>query len=348
MALAAVTIAAVAPWRERLLSITDDGGVLQGRLDEWQVGLRALLASPVTGYGPEGYRTVFGAHVDERYVIDWGRTVFTDRAHNAVLDVGLSFGIPGAIAYLAILAFVWVAAVGAMRRGDAMQMGLAVGVIAYGIQLQFLFPLSEVDPLFWMASGLVMAETSAAIVSRTAEAVLRGLAVGLAMIATIAGGLDLVANARLADAIDTDRVASVTKLRPDSTRYHFIAARVARDFGDIDRAIAHIDDGLRRSPNDPAVGQDRGHLLLQRARSLPEGPERERALALALQELEILTASDPNNPQNLQWLGIAQALTGRFDPSIRTLERAIELAPTSPQPRLNLDEALRLQKEASG
>lgn len=363
-----LAVAAVPALRSRITSSFDDGGVVQGRVDEWQVGWRALRQSPVVGYGPEGYRTVFGAHVDRDYVIDWGREVVTDRAHSGLLDTALAFGIPGGLLYTALLVLAAGAALRAIGRGDRTKVGVAIGVMAYAAQQLLLFPLSELDPVLWLMVGLLVApdatSTEPQAAGRTGavapagglhhgphtlRSAVRGLALGLAVLVTIGGALDLAANAVLASAVERDgtddalgEVDTAVVLRPDSIRYRFIAARIA-DRGDrTEDALSRIERGLARSPADPALRDEEGRLRLQLARETTAQPERSQALDRAIETLQALLADDPNHPRQLQRLGIALALNGEFDRSIEMLARAVELDPDNPEPGLNLAEARRL------
>jgi tetratricopeptide (TPR) repeat protein len=320
--------------------------VAQGRLDEWRVGLRALGDSPLVGYGPEGYRTVFGRHVDQQYVVDWGREVITDRAHGGLLDVGLALGLPGALIYLGLILLVLRGAVLAVANGEPIRAGLAVGVIGYLVQQQFLFPLSELDPVFWLAAGLVLAPsiriaTPAPTAFRSAMA---GLAVGLAVVVAAAGALDLTADSLTTAAIEDGDQSAPTSLRPDSIRYRFIASRVAGQDGDRRRALQHIEDGLRRSPADPALRGEQARLLLDIARA-DDGPSRSTRLVVALAALEALVADDPLHPEHLQRLGVARALTEDYDGAIEALEQAMTLAPDRPDIVQNLAEVIRLRDD---
>ncbi|MGH1487832.1 MAG: O-antigen ligase family protein [Acidimicrobiales bacterium] len=355
-------IVATPALRARLTSSFGQNGVVQGRLDEWQVGLRALADAPFFGYGPEGYRAVFGRHVDEQYVIDWGREVVTDRAHAGLLDVGLIFGIPGALLYLGLMLMVGAAAVRSIRSGRPLQIGLGVAALAYVIQQQFFFPLSEVDPLFWIIAGLSFAgtngETSSDALTRPVLRQLgRGLATGLAVVALLAGLADMVANVAVRQALDNPAtvndpatlddpatVETATSWRPDSIRYRFIASRLAGQAGGLNLALQQIERGLQRSSVDPALRGERGRLILERARATTSGSERNAALAEATAALQELVDEDPNNPEHRQRLGIALALSGNFDAAEANMERAIILAPEQSEPVQNLREIERLQE----
>ena len=343
-------VALIPDLRQRVSGAFGADGVLAGRIDEWQVGLRALGGAPVFGYGPEGYRTVFGQNVDDQYVLRWGWEVITDRSHNAVLDVALAFGIPGALLFCAMLVLVVRAAADAIKSGDPVALGLGIAVIGYVFQQQFLFPLSEVDPMLWLAVGLLPALAAdrprVRATNGLLQAVAAGAAVGLAVIVTAAATLDVAANARLgrSEALG-DGAQAAAQLRPDSIRYLFIGARAARQDGDLQLALERIQAGLDRSPADPALRGEQGRLLLEIARAAPAGPDRTEAIRMARTTLEAVVNDAPRNPEHLQRLGIALALDGDFDAGIAAMEEAVRLAPDRPEPQQNLAELQRLAAE---
>ncbi|MFT3852578.1 MAG: O-antigen ligase family protein [Ilumatobacteraceae bacterium] len=166
-----LAIAVVAP---RLGDVTERTSGAASRLDEWRVAARVIGGHPLLGVGPEGYRIAAPEGIDAAYEQAHGRDeVLPDRAHSAPLDVALAGGIAAAVVYVVLLAFVaWRAlrvlsrrdgrfdARGATRPADSSpstaDAGLAVGVLAYGLQLLVLFPLAELDPIFWLFAGLVV------------------------------------------------------------------------------------------------------------------------------------------------------------------------------------------------
>ncbi len=133
------------------------GGV--SRVDEWRVALRVAGEHPLVGVGPEGYRIAFADGVDAVYERAHGRSVLPDRAHNGLLDITVTTGMLGLTAYLALIGIVGRFVVRALRTGPGWVFGTAVGLVGYLAQQQFLFPLAELDPLAWMLTGLVVAQT---------------------------------------------------------------------------------------------------------------------------------------------------------------------------------------------
>lgn len=358
IAAAIIGVVALPSLRRWAWSLTDLDGVIAGRTDEWQVGLRTISSAGrlggFVGLGPEAYRTRFGEFVDEQYVIDYGRLVFTDRAHNTLVDTALAAGWIGLIAYLLVIAVVLGACLRLLRGDTALDIGIAIAALAYFFQQLFLFPLAELDPLFWVVAGLAVARANRSTdpnpwaltipkIAFDAGAVAAG---ALALVALVAGGLDVMADRQVAKAVlepsytkALDLADSARNLRPDSIRYDFIASRIAqRELPDgFERALVRLDDGLTISPTDPALLVEQASLQLELARFLTTDESDDR-LAAALESLEHLDIVDPNNPRTQGEYGIALALAGSEAESIARLERAVALLPEKTEPLINLAE----------
>jgi O-antigen ligase len=304
--------------------VTDDDGGIAGRVDEWRIAANVIADHPVTGAGPEGYRIAFGRAVDDAYEIEHGRDQLPDRAHSAPLDVAATLGLPGLLAYLALLAvtapFVW----RALRDGDL----VAAGVVAYLVQSLFLFPIAELEPVAWLLAGTLVAGRRVAPPSGV-----RVVAAGLAIAVAFAGVLDVVADRRAKGIIDGDDIAAdaAATLRPDAIRYRLAAARVLPP----DDAIEQLDRAIDVSPLDPVVRSERADLLL------------EIDVEAALVALEALAEDDPRNAEVLLRLGVARARTGDLDGAEQAWTDAARLAPDSDAARINL-ERLHEQREESG
>jgi hypothetical protein len=250
--------------------VTDQNGGARGRMDEWRVAVRAVRAHPL-GVGPEGYRIVFGDHVDARYERVHGHDVLPDRAHSALLDITITTGILGLLAYGALLASVGVFVVRAIRGGDL----IAVGLVAYAAQSLFLFPLAELDPVAWLFAGVVVRRTARADERATVDIPIAVPVVAgtLAVGALAVGGLDVVADResrRVLSALVDGRLPTGTRpadLRPDQLRYHLVAARAAEARGTPSGyadALRHLDDAHDLSPRDPVVKEERARIIRER------------------------------------------------------------------------------------
>jgi len=264
-----VLVAAVTPLGARAWSLTDvSDGVVAGRIDEWQVGSRALFSSTggIVGVGPETYRVVFNDHVDSQYLADHGDDVITDRAHNSILDTALAGGIPAGIGLMIVHAAVLAMATDRVRQSRPVDVALGVAAIAYVVQQLFFFPVVEVDPAFWIVAGMLWRQGDTADVPAPALRAATVLIASLSGLALLGGLLDVAADQRVSAAIDADlgpaieHVEDARALRPDSIRYDFISARLHTRLGTIvglSRALERIEDGLSVSPKDPALLRER-------------------------------------------------------------------------------------------
>lgn len=343
-AIAVVVVALVAGVAGRVPdAFSEERGGIAGRVDEWRVASAVVVAHPLTGVGPEGYRIAFGTHVDDAYEIEHGRDPVPDRAHSAVLDVASTVGIPGLALYLVLLGAVGRFVVRALRKGPPWLAGLAAGLVGYVCQSAFLFPLAELDPLAWMLAGLVVAAVAVPAELRTVRParVMPAVVGALAVVALVAGGLDVAADRRakqsllaLTSAV-TAPATTASELRPDALRYHLVDARVHEATGTLAGLGAAIDDleaALDVSPLDPVARSERARLLLERGRASGDAKDLYKARAA----LERLADDDPRNAEVLLRLGLARSLAGE-DAGAETAWLAAErLAPASAAASTNL------------
>ena len=191
-------------------------------------------------------------------------------------------------------------------------MELGAGVIGYLVQQQFLFPIAEIDVIFWLLAGIVVANTGP-MVTRGQAAGGRGDPAGIA----VGGGggrrsarrsrrpprVGFPTQSAAAATATTDRA---TSLRPDSIRYWLAAADASAGNGDLPAATGRLDRALSISPLDPILLATKGRILLAIAGSTGSEEDIDRVVAF----YEELLAADPNNAQNQLRAGTAFALAG--------------------------------------
>ena len=341
----------------QLFETSQPGGL--SRLAEWEVAGRVLLAHPVTGVGPEGYRIAFGSAVGATYQRRYGRDPLPDRAHDSLLDVAVTTGFPGLAAYLALLGLVGVQVRRSFRRcGDPWLAGVGVGLLAYGVGALFFFPIAEVDPGAWVLAGMCSiqlaspAETVTLQVPRLARLVAQSAIGAMVAWAAFFGARSLAADrlvkvavagaARGSPAVAAQAAVSASNLAPDNIVVRLVAAETDASVGTPGGIAAGLDElraGLRVSPRDPVLGDELATLLVQQAR----GSGTVNDWRAAAGELETLRASDPRNPAVLLQLGVADASLGEYRQAKGVLEAASFLDPSSPSPRVDLDLVGRME-----
>jgi len=316
---------------------------LTSRLDEWRIATRAIADHAVIGVGPEGYRLVVGGFVDDDYVRRFGESTGIDRAHSGVLDVAISSGVLAAAVYLALLGTVVWLAFRLTRAGSAADTGLAAAVVAYVVQQQLLFPLAELDPVFWMLAGIVVVrarlvaqvtdDLDVLTIGRrrsatTAAAVLLGTSAVVAAVlgvrAVAADRLALDATRASDVAIAIDRAEDATNRAPFDIRHLLLLARSheqERSLGGVDRAVESVDDALDVSPLEPTSRYERARLLSLRAAIT--GNDDDRVAASVAWEREIERA--PNCARCHVGAAMAAIERGDIDAARQSLSVAADL-----------------------
>jgi len=149
-----------APIVERAASaLTVQSGSAGQRVYIWEQTLSLIRQRPVLGWGLETLREVFPYNRPslERYF--GRRPVLIDKAHNDVLQMAFSVGLPGAVAYIAIWILVLLSAYRVWRRTEGPSRVIAAGLVAafvgYLVQAQFSFSTVGLAPLAWLLAGAV-------------------------------------------------------------------------------------------------------------------------------------------------------------------------------------------------
>jgi tetratricopeptide (TPR) repeat protein len=88
---------------QRLRSFAAEGMTGSGRTLLWRDALKMVTAYPVVGCGPEGFRKAFLAFKSEVLARNSPETN-NESSHNSYIDAAVSYGIPGAVLYAAIIA----------------------------------------------------------------------------------------------------------------------------------------------------------------------------------------------------------------------------------------------------
>lgn len=308
----------------------------RGRLDEWRVAGRVAVDHPVVGVGPEGYRIAFADGVDAAYEQAHGRDPQPDRAHSTPLDLALAGGLPAVAAWAVLVALVARPAGAALRDGPRWLAGIAAGLVAHVVGGLLLFPVVELAPLAWLLGGLLLATAPAGgrIVERAVPRTAVGLLVVVAVIAAIAGAVDVTADRharRAADALAAgdgataaDEAAAAVALRPDEVRLHLLdsRARVADQQG-YAAGLDAVDRALALSPGDPIARRERARLLVLRA-DATRAPDH---IDAARDELADMLAEDPVSSVLWDLASAAAALDGDEAAAADARSRAGDLRP---------------------
>ncbi len=347
VAVVAIALLAVAPVRDRALSVTVLGqGSTRARTLLWLRALPTIADRPLLGYGPDATVVAYPRHLDARFEREVTRQTLPDRAHTLLLDLGIWAGVPGVLAGAALL----IAVARRARPADAGSLGwgIAAGLIAYGVQLGFSFPLADLDALVWLLAGLLLAPAATRIALPAGFT--RGV-VGCGLAAAVAGGVwqgrDVLADRRLRVGVEADARGDVvgaerafraaTRLAPERAQYWQAYGRFERFVGEAAGDPARLQtsaDAHRRAlelvPGDTSYGLD----VLDAELSAAERGAGDAASVVA--GLTELLTRDPHSARAWFTLGVAQADAGRLDDAASSWTTAASLAEWASGPPRNL------------
>ncbi len=156
----ALTLAAVTPAQlaSRAASALAVGSGSTGqRVYIWGRTIEVIRSRPLLGWGLETLGEVFPYERDGLVKYFGFRPVIIDKAHNDLLQMAVSIGIPGAAMYLLFWAAVVWSGARTLRRASGMSRVFAAGwlaaVVAYLVQVQFSFSTVAVAPVAWLLAG---------------------------------------------------------------------------------------------------------------------------------------------------------------------------------------------------
>lgn len=153
----------------RVTDVSLESATLQQRFAGWRTGLEGFKARPILGWGQENYQIVFYKFIDPYF---YGPTETFDRPHNKYIDILVSNGVLGLLAYLGIFAvlFFWILRSLLKNRRDFVSVWFLGLAVAYLVQNALLFDMPTSYPFFFLTLGFAnFIYTSSFVIARSPE-----------------------------------------------------------------------------------------------------------------------------------------------------------------------------------
>ena len=140
------------------LSITSI--TVQTRFWAWQAGFTGWSEGPKTmllGWGPENFNIPFSKYFNPKFFVGSGSETLFDRAHNMFVEILVTMGIIGLLAYINIFASLFTSLRKLLKNNDLAiyGIGLIPAIIAYIIHNSFIFDTSANFIVFFTVMGFV-------------------------------------------------------------------------------------------------------------------------------------------------------------------------------------------------
>lgn len=94
-------------WLNRFTNISINDNTVQTRLRAWKYGLKGFRDNFILGVGPENFQIIFNKYFEPDFYDYSGDEIWFDRAHNTLVDIAVTMGIFGFLAYLGIFVAVF-------------------------------------------------------------------------------------------------------------------------------------------------------------------------------------------------------------------------------------------------
>lgn len=144
----------------RITSLSLTSVTVQTRTWAWQAGLRGWSDGPKTiflGWGPENFNIPFSKNFNSKFFVGSGSETLFDRAHNMFIEILVTMGIVGLLAYTNIFVSLFVFLRRLLKNNDlaVYGIGLIPAIIAYIIHNSFIFDTSANFIVFFTIAGFV-------------------------------------------------------------------------------------------------------------------------------------------------------------------------------------------------
>jgi O-antigen ligase len=335
-------------------------GTAGWRTEVWSISTRMVADRPILGFGPGSFRYSFPAYRTAATMAGENGSQVLEDPHNVFVSAAVATGVPGLLAFVAmlftVLAAAWRIAGGTGHdrslAGPALAAALAGGLVA----LQFHFLTLDTAPLLAVWAGFALAHETLepAQPGKSAPApAIRWLAAALSAVLAVgafaAGGLVLADYSIASGFALTDAHSPWPVARAEFERARALApwepaiewalgraaTQVISSTGDTsafpDAEAAMLSTSLRL-PADPLVVAQTAEAYLVAGLASKDRTELQRALSLA----EGAVALDPENGYRWDAKGTALAALGETQAAISAFRAAVQYAPDDRQAWVNL------------
>ena len=144
----------------RITDLSLTSVTVQTRFWAWQAGLKGWSDGPKTillGWGPENFNIPFAKHFNPKFFVGSGSETLFDRAHNMFVEILVTMGVVGFLAYINIFIALLSSLRKLLKNNDlaVYGAGLMSAVISYMIHNSFIFDTSPNFIVFFTVMGFI-------------------------------------------------------------------------------------------------------------------------------------------------------------------------------------------------
>ncbi len=325
LALTAIIILAGGFYLARQSSFVQDNHVLQRiasisladgqvRFTIWHMAYEGMLERPILGWGQEGFNYVFNKYYDPSL---YNQEPWFDRAHNAFIDWLMAGGIPALMLYLSLFG----AAVALLWRSSELsrpeRIALTAALAGYAVHNFFIFDNLYSYIYFFAILALIDSQVARPI-ARLEQLPQLGAEEGMTYALPMAAALAFV----LVWVVNVPGMQAATKLIVALSPATGTTGNIAA-FEDLAAHPSFAAQEIREQIVSFAIATVQG--------SSATNEEKQRAAALAVQEMQKQVAAYPLDARGRLELALAYRIAGDTEHSLKEFEAAAELSPNKEQ-----------------
>lgn len=146
------------PMLKRFTDISVTASTAKTRFMTWTSAWQGIQERPILGWGPEQFATPFNKYINPLHYTGPNSETWFDHAHNIVLDIGVTQGVVGVLAWAVFIIGLYIAAIKKAVNRQSRTLGLVVLglLIAYVFQNLFLFDVLVVWIMLAILGGILL------------------------------------------------------------------------------------------------------------------------------------------------------------------------------------------------
>jgi tetratricopeptide (TPR) repeat protein/O-antigen ligase len=279
-------------------------------IDGWNDSAKSMLV----GYGPENFNYPFSFHFNPKFYAGPGSETLFDRAHNMFIEILVTMGIVGLLAYL----YLFVTAFGGLKRlppeDRSYRIGFIALIVAYMIHNSFIFDTSANFIAFFTVLGFIYFLDPKTSKTEVVERTERKPSTMLGFLAVIL---------LLAVSIVIYKV----NVLPARANYAATRAIVASWGGDFDKSVKKYTEAMGYGvPGKYEIRHRFAKFVIEASNTKDalSSPKVIDALELAIQEVEKNKKENHDDYLPLLYLARLHIMLGKNDPSSFHNDKAVE------------------------
>lgn len=142
----------------RITNLSLTAYTVKTRAWAWQAGFKGWVENPKTillGWGPENFNIPFSRHFNPKFFAGLGSETLFDRAHNMFIEILVTMGALGLLAYLNIFISLFSVLRKLLREGSLYAIGLISLLVTYVIHNSFIFDTNPNFIVFFTVAGFI-------------------------------------------------------------------------------------------------------------------------------------------------------------------------------------------------